>query len=104
MTIIRSHNTLSLFALIEAAVYALLVASALSGVVLYNALVNLSHEIEAQAKALGETRVHNAEFKNQLFAQLDSSRLEALARERNLIPERAPNYFESDPRWLSVSR
>ena len=104
MTIIRPHKLISLYALFAAFVFALLGASVLSSIWLYNGAVNLAHEVEAQSKALERARVQNAELKNQLFGQLDSARLETLARERNLVPERQPQYFESDPQWLSASR
>ena len=104
MTIIRPHKLLSLHALFAAFVSVLLGASVLYGIWLYNGMVNLAHEVETQSKALERARVQNAELKNQLFGQLDSSRLETLARQRNLVPERQPQYFESDPKWLSASR
>lgn len=104
MTIIKPHSIVSLRAVTEAAMYALLVFGVLYGVWLYNAVVNLAHEIEIQAKTLEAARVRNAELKNQLFARLDSSELRALAQKQGLVHERSPNYFESDPRWLSASR
>lgn len=104
MTIIKPHRTFSLRFFLEAALYALAGLAVLYGVWLYNAAVNLSHEVEIQAKTLETARVRSAELKNQLFDRLDSSELQALAEEHGLVRERSPKYFESDPRWLSASR
>ena len=104
MTIIRPHTMISFRTLFEFAAYALLGILVLYGIWMYNAVVNSAHEIEAQGKTLEKSRVLNAELKNQLFSRLDSSHLEVLAQERNLIEERQPKYFESDPKWLSALR
>ncbi|MDP3947129.1 MAG: hypothetical protein Q8Q41_00345 [bacterium] len=104
MTIIRPHTIISFRAFFEFAAYALLGTLVLYGVWQYNAVVNSAHEIETQGKTLEKSRVLNSELKNQLFSRLDSSRLKALAQERNLIEERQPKYFASDPQWLSALR
>jgi cell division protein FtsB len=104
MTIIKPHRALRFRFVFEIALYILVALSILYGIWLYNAVVNITHEIDKQAKALDAARVKNAELKNKLFEQLDSQKLEALALERGLIRERSPKYFESDPRWLFASR
>ncbi len=76
---------------------AILAVSAISGIFLYNQLVNLRHEITSQGDNLGKAEVLSAELKNNLYAAVDVKNLEKLATENGLVIDKNPQYVETEP-------
>lgn len=73
------------------------------GILIYNAMVNLNHNIRLLEVKIQKTEAVNAELKNKLYAFLNPSSLEAVARKRGLVKEKGPHYFETAiAPWLSA--
>lgn len=72
-----------------------LVTLATFNIYFYNRNVNLKHSINNYQKELQEQRVTNADYKNQFYQILDSEKIELLAKEKGLIQEKNPKYFEA---------
>ena len=70
-------------------------SSVLGGMLTYNELVNLRHDISKQDMALRKEEVSNAELKNQLYSIIDVKNLETLVGERSLVLEKNPDYFKT---------
>ena len=67
---------------------------ALFSIYFYNLNVNLNYQLSLQEKSLQQLEVLNGDLKNQLYQILDSRNLTALIGQKNLIPDKNPDYFE----------
>ena len=70
-----------------------LITFAICNIYLYNQNVNLRHVVNDNSKKLQEQRITNADYKNQFYQILDSKKVELLAKEKRLVPEKNPEYF-----------
>lgn len=76
-------------------------------VALYNATVNVSHNIteaKSQIEAIG---AQNTNLNNTIIAALSSGEVTAMAARDGLVPESKPQYFPvnqmTDPKWPIAS-
>lgn len=73
-------------------------------VMVYNHTVSIRHEISALDSRIQKIQADNAAGSDSVFSILDADRLESLARERNLVKETEPHYFELEKQWVFASR
>jgi cell division protein FtsL len=103
MTIIEPHR--AKYSYNSAVLYMLLalVALACLSIYFYNESVDIRHSISANAKDLQSLQVSNAELKSQLYATMDLSNLDAIAKSENLVKETKPGYIETTSGVLAVN-
>ena len=75
----------------------ILAVSAVVGILLYNQMVNLRHEIVSQENNLQKAEVLGAELKNNLYAAVDTKNLQRLAVQNGLVVDKAPRYVKNEP-------
>ncbi|MBI1838811.1 MAG: septum formation initiator family protein [Candidatus Colwellbacteria bacterium] len=95
MTIIQPNKNKSLSRIIFV-LGGILVLTASFYVFTYANSVGLNQDIKVSEKNLERLKVENAELKNDLFALTDSRRLDELAKEKNLI-------YDKNPQWAIAS-
>lgn len=64
------------------------------GILLYNQLVSLRHEITRQEKKFQQAETTNAELKNNFYNILDKNKLEPLIEQQSLILDKNPEYIK----------
>ncbi len=94
MTIIEPRRQVRHWNLPLIASSALLTASAVVGIFLYNRNVNLRHEIGVQSALIETVRATNADYKNKFYQAFDSKKVASFAVERQLAKEKHPAYLE----------
>lgn len=97
MTIVQLHNSSSKLNVLMFLLMSILAVSAVVGILLYNQLVNLRHEITSQENSLQKAEVGSAELKNNLYTMVDLTKLEKLAAEKALVVDKNPQYVKTEP-------
>lgn len=97
MTIVQLHNSNSKLNVLMFLLMGILAVSAVVGILLYNQLVNLRHEITSQENNLQKAEVASAELKNNLYAAVDTKNLQRLAAENGLVVDKSPRYIKNEP-------
>ena len=69
-------------------------ASAYLSISFYSGIVKLRHELVKKEQAWRELGIKNAEFKNQLYALLDSKNMRQTAGILGLTIDKKPNFIE----------
>lgn len=59
----------------------------------YNRLVTFNHQLQSFEKVLIDYQVFNSDLKSQFYQLVDSTRLEALTKEKGLILDQHPQYI-----------
>ncbi len=75
-------------------------------VIMYNQVVSLDHEISKINKQIEEEQGLTAEFKEKVFATLNSGSIKDFITENGLVPEKNPSYFElakESPKVISAN-
>ena len=96
MTIVQLHNSNSKLNVLMFLLMGILAVSAVVGILLYNQMVNLRHEIVSQENNLQKAEVLGAELKNNLYAAVDTKNLQRLAVENGLVVDKAPRYVKNE--------
>jgi len=73
-------------------------------ITLYSNSVGLTHGILDMRSQISQIQTQNAELKNKVFSLLDSANLQNLAKDRQLIQEKNPQYLEVDKQWSFASQ
>ncbi len=73
----------------------ILVILAIGNIYFYNRNVGLKHVVNENRQEIQKQRVMNADYKNQFYQILDSQKIESLAKEKRLIPDKNPEYLET---------
>lgn len=75
-------------------------------VFMYNAIVDLNHNINLAGDKINKMEVTNAELKNKMYGLLDPRLLENLATANGLVKDKGPQYFQVslNAPWVSASR
>ena len=97
MTIVQLHNSNSKLNVLMFLLMGILAVSAVVGILLYNQMVNLRHEIVSQENNLQKAEVLGAELKNTLYAAVDTKNLQRLAVENGLVVDNSPRYVKNEP-------
>ena len=97
MTIVQLHNSNSKLNVLMFLLMGILAVSAVVGILLYNQMVNLRHEIVSQENNLQKAEVLGAELKNNLYAAVDTKNLQRLAVENGLVVDKSPRYVKNEP-------
>src|SRR3989344_6741160 len=97
MTIVQLHNSNSKLNVLMFLLMGILAVSAVVGILLYNQMVNLRHEIVSQENNLQKAEVLGAELKNNLYAAVDTKNLQRLAVQNGLVVDKAPRYVKNEP-------
>jgi len=74
---------------------AVLVLMAIFGIQLYNQNVNLRHAISESQKNFQEQNTLNAEYKNKYYQIFNNRNMEAIAKQKGLVPDKNPIYLEN---------
>lgn len=64
------------------------------GIVLYNNLIGLRHDVKETKEILSHAQVRNAELKNELYHITDSVLEEAFLSESGLVLDQSPQYVK----------
>ncbi len=94
MTFIQPNKNKSIWNDILALLVAGLVAGVFGMVVLYNATVNLDHNVATAKTELDQIGAANTKLKNQIVAALGASDLGAVAAANGLVEDAKPQYFQ----------
>ncbi len=92
MTIVSPHQKKSIKVLIAIFLSLATGSMAFAGIILYNQLVDLRHDVAQAGDDLREQEVFNAELKNKLYALTDPQNPEAFLANRGLIRDNNPRY------------
>lgn len=76
--------------------------AAVGGIFLYNQVVNDSHEIVQRRGGLRDMEVRNAELKGELYALIDTQKMQEFAASNGLIIEKNPNYVRRQELSVNV--
>ncbi len=68
----------------------------------YNAVANKRYEIKKLENQITEAEVQNAEIKNELYQNIDPTKLETVAKQYSLVIENNPDYMNIN-QWVSDS-
>lgn len=74
---------------------AILAATAIFGMFLYNQLVNFRHDISTAKDAVSKAEVQNAEFKNEIYEMTNIGNPVAFAETHAMILDTNPRYLHS---------
>lgn len=77
-----------------ASLVVVVILSAGWGVVLYNNLIGLRHDIQTTRQTLAQEQVRNAELKNDLYHVMDSVLEETFLAESGLVLDQDPQYVK----------
>lgn len=94
MTIIQPNRTNHLTNIVFAMSLLALLAVAVWSIALYNATVNVTHEISAKEREHNALLAKNAELKNAFYAVTDIKNLRRVAETSGLRPITNPEYVE----------
>ena len=103
MTFIQPNKTSSLVNGLLVILGIALVAGVGGMVVLYNATVNLDHNITAAKAELDAIGAQNTALNNKVIAALSGNNLTAVAAADGLVAEAKPQYFPVNQSWLIAS-
>ncbi|KKS82894.1 MAG: hypothetical protein UV58_C0004G0067 [Candidatus Wolfebacteria bacterium GW2011_GWC1_43_10] len=78
-----------------------LVIASVWGILIYNRLIGLRHDIASAKETLENYQVKNAELKNQLYQILDGVNEEALLASSGLVADKSPQYLKNSHQLVS---
>ncbi len=95
MTIIQPNNNAYKFITSILWLILILIILAIGNIYFYNRNVNLKHVVNNNLQEIQKQRVINADYKNQFYQVLDSKKIDSLTKEKQLIPDKNPEYLEA---------
>ena len=96
MTIIRPKKENYVVKYLIGVLLLALVIVAVSGVYLYNASVNIKHEINQYKVTLRDVEVKNAELKNNYYNLTNPQAADQLVQSKGLLVEKNPEYVKKE--------
>ncbi|MBI3638490.1 hypothetical protein HY227_01985 [Candidatus Wolfebacteria bacterium] len=97
MTIIQPRkNNIGKTNILTASLMTILILAAISGMFLYNSLVNLRHDVIRKKIEIGKAEVLNAELKNNFYKLVDAKNLESFTKTSSLVLEKNPEYVKKE--------
>lgn len=76
------------------------------GLIVYNAVVDVNHNIKLAEEDIKRAELQNADLKNQIFTFLTPTELELLAKKSGLVKDKGPQYLEAgkEVSWAFASQ
>lgn len=105
MTIIHSPQSNKKIKIFSGALVILAVFVIFSGLIFYNSMVNLRHDIAQGKLNLKDAEVKNAESKNNFYSLSGIGRIKAMTEKNSLVLEKNPGYVKMNSNHqLTASR